>query len=67
MGIMSHESEFIKDLMKVLGIDPGRTRAFSIFARVDEFVTIEVEQYADDTGAQTEIKRYKLTKEEIEG
>lgn len=61
MAITSNKSEFIKDLMKALDINPSGTRAFSLFVAVDKAVTVEIERYVDEPAYETtEIKRYKL-------
>lgn len=60
----SQDSEFVQELRRVLKL-PEETRAFAIKVEVDRPVMVECEFYANDDTGKLEIKRYKLTKEEI--
>ena len=66
MAILSNKSEFVKDLMKALDIDPSGTIGFSLFVRINEVVTVEVETIVEEPKyGESEIKRYRIIKEEI--
>lgn len=66
MAVAACKSEFIKDLMEVLGIDRTITRSFTLHAAVDDVVTLEVVQYAEGGKDHTVIKKYRLVMEEVQ-
>ena len=63
--LLGNHSDFIRGLMKDLGIDKDHVRSFALIARVNEPIVLEVEMYVDDEVGATETTRYRLTKEEI--
>jgi len=67
MAIASEKSEFIKDLIKVLGLDSSVLIGFTLKAHVNEPVKIETEDWASplNDGTNILIKRWILTKEEL--
>ena len=66
MAFFPQHSDFIQDLLKVLGLDHREVIGFILRAYVDEIVTIQVQSFAQiDDKREIVLKKYKITKEEI--
>lgn len=63
--LKSHNSRLVADLMKVLGIDSLRVVGFMLRVTVGEPIILEVETLPDEPTGEVELKRYRITKEEI--
>ncbi len=63
-SIASNQSLVIKQIMRLLDLDPNVISGFSLHASVDSLPVLKVTKFIMETG-ETETKKYKLTWEEL--
>ncbi len=63
-SIASNQSSVIKQIMRLLDLDPKNVSGFSLHASFDTVPILKVTKYIMETG-ETETKKYKLTWEEL--
>lgn len=65
MALMnSNDSQFVRWIMKQLGIDNERVYSFTFHAQADQIPTLEVVYYPEEPGDFLIEKKYRLSFEE---